>query len=433
MLITGNEKSKMDGMNGTIEHSDAGGFKSGRMLENADLESLIAIAAVSLTVASQFYEGLTLIFFGCWALLLALGIAAGGKRLVFKGYARAFVLLSMGYAPILLILGAVSGVNEYLTGFYLLLLKTLFMYLVGYCLSCFPRADRLWKAILVAYFVSCAIYAIWMMVAYFPGLDIWLAGFSYLFKQKNSAGQILGVACLLSILFADRLSCRGRMIAYSYALVLFVIVTLMQCRTAMLGCIAALAYLLLIKKRYTLLLLVVVAAVSVYLLSPEVQALVDHALFIDKYDSASLDAMSSGRLGLWSEAIIIFNESPLFGNGNYYVDNFYIDALANLGIIGAIVFFSLWFTRIVINYRGAGERRSGNPSYMQLSLREAVCRYLPILSVFYIVESLFEGYPPFGPGSCAFIFWMMCGFSDASHTMVVGSRSSRRVVEVISK
>lgn len=393
----------------------------------AAVEGIVAVAAVATTVASQFSEGLTPIFFACWLSLLLLTVAAGRDRLVFCEYSLVFILAALLGLPIFFAAAAVTGETGYLTGFYMLLVKTLFMYLIGYCLCASERTSAIWGVILAVYLVSAAAYAAWMMITYFPGLGSWLDSPTYLFAQKNSAGQIVGVSSILAILIASGRSRSVRLMLYAYAAATFAVVVFMQCRSAMLGCAAAFSFLFVSRGHKRVFIVAVVCATLIYFLSGEVHDLVDHALLLDKYQSMSIDSMSSGRVGLWSDALMLFSANPFFGVGDYYVDNMYINCLVNVGIFGGLPFFALWIWRIA---RNNGLSRIST-SEDALGIEQHIPGWLPALTIFYLVESVLEGFPPFGPGSCAFMFWMMCGFSDSLRAIAVESKFGKKTAGVI--
>ena len=135
------------------------------------------------------------------------------------------------------------------------------------------------------------------------------------------------------------------------------------------------------------------------------QSLVFHSLFLDKYQGADLNTMSSGRVQNLLAALAKTAESPFIGLGEYYVDCFYINLFANVGLIGSFIFLAVWFKRIVNNAKfGKCVVTVGVVKSIQIVL---------LLSIpLYLVESVLEGWPPFGPGACSFMFWLLGGFCD---------------------
>ena len=89
------------------------------------------------------------------------------------------------------------------------------------------------------------------------------------------------------------------------------------------------------------------------------------------------------------------------GTGHYRVDDLYLCILSDVGLIGFVPIISLWIVRIAKNISAYHKNKTPFTSCV-------LC-----LTVFYFGESLFEAYPPFGPGVCAFMFWVVCAFLDA--------------------
>ena len=183
---------------------------------------------------------------------------------------------------------------------------------------------------------------------------------------------------------------------------------IMQCRTSLLALFVAIIVLLCCSRNKRILIAVVICAVALLILSPTVQTYVSHALFLDKYRGADLNTFSSGRMDVWSDALVAAKESPLIGLGSYYVDCFYINTYANIGLFGSLFVFMLWGIRVAVNsFRGFNARH-------QLTFLNWLWVTAFSLTVFYLIESILEGNPPFGPGASSFLFWMLSGLLDAS-------------------
>ncbi|MCC6103025.1 MAG: O-antigen ligase family protein [Olegusella sp.] len=149
---------------------------------------------------------------------------------------------------------------------------------------------------------------------------------------------------------------------------------------------------------------IIVLSLILLTLSPTALSYINHVFFIDKYAGTSLNTMSSGRGVYWSEALSVFEGSPAIGVGNYYVDNYYLNSLANVGIIGSVFIVGLLVMRSMKNLGMIG-----------IISKEGIEPFIWIvfsLTFFYLIESIFEGLPPIGPGSCSFIFWMLSGYLD---------------------
>lgn len=249
--------------------------------------------------------------------------------------------------------------------------------------------------ILAKMYVLCAlIYALWVNSSYFTSYNAWLSQRIYVFELKNSAAQIWSVAVFLLFFYIDYKSISGRVFGYGMAVYLIIIAGLSQCRTAILALGMAAIFIALFESRrkVTWILCFIVFFLVIWNI-PITRNFIDQAFFLNKYKGADLDTFSSGRLHLWENALRTFIKHPIFGTGKYYVDCSYILVLAETGLIGFLLIEPIWLKRIIVNLKYKGEPRTR--------------LLLTGLTIFYIIESALEGYPPFGPGVSSFMFWLL--------------------------
>lgn len=361
-----------------------------------------------LTVLSQFISGLSSVFILIWFSFLMFEALKHRESIVLGRAFFVFLAIYCLFGVFCSLCYFASGISGYLFGIFQLVTKSILMYLVG--LVAFSSIDYENQTLIVylRFYCICAfIYSAWALVNYFPGLTAWLSSMEYLFASKNSLGQICGVGSLILICLG--FNCENRVLQFiqlALGFLFWTVTAMFQCRAAMFGVILAGIFFLLIKgKRSTVLGALLIAIVCVCIF-PSLQAILKHALLLDKYSSGG--DISSGRLGLWSDAFVTLRGHELFGIGSFYVDNMYIDVLVNVGLFGAILVIGFWLIRLSVNFY----RLFGCAFYS--GQHKLLIHLVSVLSVFYIVESLLEGNPPFGPGACSFIFWMLCGYLDAS-------------------
>lgn len=132
-------------------------------------------------------------------------------------------------------------------------------------------------------------------------------------------------------------------------------------------------------------------------------SIIQQSFLLNKYSRQDLNTMSRGRLELFEEALCIFQNNILFGSGNYYVDDFYLCVLSELGLLGGIPVILIWAIRFTMNYK-LYKSTNNQSSDLKLTL---LC-----LTGFYLIESFLEAVPPFGPGALTFLFWFLCGYLD---------------------
>ena len=362
----------------------------------------------AVTVLAQIEPRFAAVYMVLWPILVLYLLVFNKERARFSG--MPFVVM---FTTVILVVYCsacflCSGETGYLTGFCQLYLKCVLMYLIGFLLFSDVQRTGIWKVALLAYVAASFAYAIWAVEQYFPGFGAWLSTMEYLFASKNSFGQIVGVAAIVLVVFALECQSQGKKIAaFTMAVFLACSMLLMQCRTALLAGCLALVYLLWSKKRRTVLFVLAAVFLVCLALVPELQDVVTHALLLDKYAGADMNTLSHGRIGFWDAALDATDGHEMFGVGDYYVDSMYIDVYVNLGFVGFVLVMGVWVARVLVNVRrGARMRRYGEASVLPGTV---AC-----LTVFYLVESLFEGYPPFGPGTCSFVFWMLCGYLDGA-------------------
>lgn len=374
--------------------------------EGAFAAWVIGLGALT-TVLAQFIPQLDTVFILIW---VGFVLIAGVKF-------RSEIILS-GFPPFCFAVGILLGIyccfcylatgeRGYLGGFLLLYIKTLLMYVVG--LMAFPAmgtSARRWKVIFAFYLVGAGAYFIWAMANYFPGLSAWMSNKVYLFSSKNSMGQICAVASvfLLVVVFSNKRTAL-RVLFATLAAAFWVGILIMQCRTAALGVVFACVSVLVAKRMKRVLLVMAAVLLLVVAASPEIQSFLIHAFFLDKYSGAGVDEMSSGRLGLWNEALAALRGHEMIGLGEYYTDNLYINVLVNLGLVGFLLLMAMWVPRVALNVKLSFSGRVGSGTLFGLLLP---------CTVFYFFESLLEGRPPFGPGTCSFLFRIICGYCDAA-------------------
>ncbi len=326
-----------------------------------------------------------------WIITIAYYILNNVRHIIFQKFTRIYCL-SYGMLVILCVMATMFGKNH-LNGNYLHIMSIpLLVTFVG-CFFGKDASSEDLQRILKTYLICAVAYAIWVNVTYYASYSDWLKQTMYVFVQKNSAAQIWAVGVLIAFLLIEYKSSIGNVLGYSAAIYLIIICGISQCRTALLAlAIVACAYILL-KSKHKLRwgILMVVACIFMWRL-PFTRKFIDQALFLTKYAGADLNTFSSGRLGHWERAMGVFGDNLLFGVGQYYVDCSYLGVLAELGLTGFVLVELIWGSRVYINFKQ-------NKGFIK--------DFLFCVTVFYLVESVLEGYPPFGPGVSSFMFWFL--------------------------
>lgn len=356
-----------------------------------------AIAITTLSQIETTARFLRPAMYSMWGLVIILGFVSRSRNVRLSPFTVRFISSFILFAAFCMI--TAYGKQNYLRVLGAPLLMTIVSDLYV------DRDGRRSKNAIKVYIFSALIYAIWVNLTYFRSYSSWLAQRSYVFQQKNSAGQIWCVAAILLLFFVDYVSKEQRIIGVLLAIYFFIISSICQCRTASFAIAITIVSYAISKAKHKFRWIVLIAVGVVVLWNiPFTRAFFDKALLITRYQGADLDTFSSGRIGYWKLALETFLQHPIIGVGQYYVDCSYLSILAETGIIGFLLIENIWFKKI----------------QQCLSFREEKkeTTLLFCLTIFYIVESVLEGYPPFGPGVSAFMFWFLSG-------LIIGKRCSR--------
>lgn len=349
------------------------------------------------TIASMFRP----VMYVMWiTLLIAALIGAGFKlptnRFLF-GYCISLVILVIECAFCNALFGTHS--DSYMLQ---VLPIPLLCYIVGLILSKLLDQETM-KHCLVLFFFTALIMFSYIFITYVGSFSVWLNANDYIYEQKNSAAQIIGCTIIATgflIKPNKKWVIVGKYMALSF---MFLIIIAIQCRTALVGLIitATVYYFLVLrgKKKIFVTVVLLIALVAAFHVDIVMQYVVKAFVFTER-QTLSLDNFTSGRITYFENAIQVFKEHPIFGTGHFRVDNLYLCSLSDVGLIGAVPFMVLWLSRIVKSFRGFSKNKNAFNSCV-------IC-----LTVFYFSESMFEAYPPFGPGVCAFMFWIICAFFD---------------------
>lgn len=127
-------------------------------------------------------------------------------------------------------------------------------------------------------------------------------------------------------------------------------------------------------------------------------------------DSESMDIVLSGRLTHYQIAWDDFIHHPLFGVGPWaYIDNFVMHTLRAGGLWYAFCLLPLVYGTL---FFAPMRFRKAMLANQALPLEGMFYEALHAASIFYLIESMGEGYPPIGPGTSAFFLWLLIGIGD---------------------
>lgn len=275
---------------------------------------------------------------------------------------------------------------------------SIFILSVSYCYGMYVQSfKRSFNNLAFFFFVASLIYGISVYVKYLVGADMFSTVYAY--GDKNSAAQIFLSACIILFTLFRPSNFAQKIVAYSLIVILLYVMFVLKSRATLLGFFFVLGYFTFVYKnkkvRYVFFLSII--AMCIYILSNPsfYRTLVEGILFANR-DSTDLNSLSSGRVEQLETCVDLFVSSPIIGIGNKYFDCFPIIILTQYGIMGAIIVFVFIANRIKeCVYK------------LDLNNQLDLCAFLLMMT--YMLNSLFEAQPPFGPGVKCFPLWMIWG------------------------
>lgn len=143
----------------------------------------------------------------------------------------------------------------------------------------------------------------------------------------------------------------------------------------------------------------IAALVILVLLNDNLYDIVVNGILLSGRSAANLNDVSSGRVILIQKCMEGISENFWFGNGNKYLDCMPVIMLYQYGFIGAMMVFSFL---IHIGW------------HVLFKIDRSPANLLAFLLFgCFMLNSLFEAQPPFGPGIKCFLLWVFIGFSLA--------------------
>lgn len=264
------------------------------------------------------------------------------------------------------------------------------------------------RTIIHHYLAACIGLAVLMLLTLNINWSDWLNSMIYLVQGKNGIGHMLGVGIIIAFFYLDNQKSAKPIIKWGKKIIIIVLflITLIyiQCRTALLATSLAIfvvgLYFIKNRKIKRIIYIGMFIGLLIILFNDRANSIITHSLFLDKYNDT--DSFLSGRLTLNGLAFEFWKEAPIFGGSFRYVDNFYLNMLQNYGIVGGLFLFGIWFYRIWRNYKNSRVIGLSNP-FSQI---------LMSVTIFELIVSFLEAYPPLGPGSSIMVMWMVSAISD---------------------
>ena len=237
--------------------------------------------------------------------------------------------------------------------------------------------------------VSCVILAYVVDSTYLARADIMSRVYAY--KSKNSISSILYCAVILAFFVFYVQNKFIRISVCIFIAYLFYVILLLRSRATIAG-FAFVLYFFIFKSGSRRIKAAVLAVFSI----PSLYDIIVNGILFAARDVEDFNDLTSGRTYLVSEGIEMFFKNIWFGRGNLYLDCMPLVMLVQYGVLGASVVFVFLFK--------IGRKINSTYNMSNLTLVAFLLFYS------FIINSLFEAQPPFGPGIKCFMLWMTIGF-----------------------
>lgn len=234
--------------------------------------------------------------------------------------------------------------------------------------------------------------------------------------NKNSAAQLISSAICILILGVNRNKTKKNTFI-RIALIVYLSIVLLLFRSR--SCILCFAFsiLVMLLSKYTsrkvkkwIYAILFIAAIVLIFNSGLRETLIKQILFANR-DATSLDNLTSGRIAIYSSFWDLVRGHELAGNGALYYECFYLSAIVQFGFpVG------LYLWGFVIHALNNIKKIHEHFNYGWL---------LMILALSYSLNGVFEGLPPFGPGTKNFLLWLLFGIA-CSQMLYLDTNDNKR-------
>ena len=220
--------------------------------------------------------------------------------------------------------------------------------------------------------------------------------------NKNSAAQLISSAiCILILGINKNRTKKDTVIRLLLIIYLTIILLLLRSRSCIL-CFAF-AIVIILLSRYTnkkvkkWIYAVLTIAILLLVFNPMIRNTFIQQILFAKKEKKNLYDLTSGRINIYSRFWDLVKGHELVGNGALYYECFYLSAIVQFGFpVG------LYLWGFVLHALNGIRKIYKNFNYGWL---------LMILALSYSLNGIFEGLPPFGPGTKNFLLWLLFGIA----------------------
>lgn len=322
--------------------------------------------------------------------------------LLLKSHGRVSTsIVSMGLPVVaflvLLLIFSFFGGNDYFSSSMVYsVVISVFMFVIGIFIAPYVDVD-LFHKIIISYSVSTFVVAVTVFIQYF-GVGFSLNTSVYAYASKNSFAQILFTAIVLLYCYYKPNSRMQVLLKYVIVFFEFFMVIILRSRATILSLAIVLMLIVISENINRKLKYVILAAcifVTVLLVTNERfnNMFFNDILFAGR-DISDIDGISSGRISILREFPKLIENNWLMGKGALYFECFPLSAIIQFGIIAGTLLIAVSLLPLI---KAIPKRKN------------EIWNTLFLLAVGFVIDGLFEGLAPFGPGIKCYFLWLFFG------------------------
>lgn len=322
--------------------------------------------------------------------------------LLLKSHGRVSTsIVSMGLPVVaflvLLLIFSFFGGNDYFSSSMVYsVVISVFMFVIGIFIAPYVDVD-LFHKIIISYSVSTFVVAVTVFIQYF-GVGFSLNTSVYAYASKNSFAQILFTAIVLLYCYYKPNSRMQVLLKYVIVFFEFFMVIILRSRATILSLAIVLMLIVISENMNRKLKYVILAAcifVTVLLVTNERfnNIFFNDILFAGR-DISDIDGISSGRISILREFPKLIENNWLMGKGALYFECFPLSAIIQFGIIAGTLLIAVSLLPLI---KAIPKRKN------------EIWNTLFLLAVGFVIDGLFEGLAPFGPGIKCYFLWLFFG------------------------
>ncbi|MCM3163749.1 O-antigen ligase family protein [Metabacillus litoralis] len=256
---------------------------------------------------------------------------------------------------------------------------------------------------------SALVTGILVYLEYYRGTD-WINATTYVYTSKNGTAMLMLIPILMMFNFKEKFSVKFKLF---YSVIFFILLIMIRSRTILFAlpfCFFVYWKNTNIKLKFFLPIIVFLISLGMY---DYIFPMIKNILY-NNSTNVTLNTLLSGRIDHYIYFINNFSTAPLFGHGEHYLESFFIMSLYQYGIFGSLPLFLI----LII------------PVFALKKINDIKLRsFTSMLLIVVLINAVFEGVAPFGPGIKFLFFWFVVGYvfnskSEESHSGI----SKRRYI-----